>query len=119
AEVQAVGEHIAHGDELDVLVGRQRLLGGPGAAAAAADQADAERVAAGSVDVGGGGQVGGEGCRGQGGGRLEERAAGGVGGGGSGSGHRSVSSCKVRGGGTCPAGSMESTAWRAKGKAPL
>ena len=51
AVVEPVVEDVAHGDELDVLVGVQGLLGRPGAAAAAADQADLERVAAGGVNV--------------------------------------------------------------------
>ena len=63
AAFQAVGEGVAHGDELDVLVRLEGLRGGAGAAAAAADQADLEDIAAGGV--GGGNQCGGrQGCRG-------------------------------------------------------
>ncbi len=50
ARLQAVLEGVGHGDQLDVGVGRQCLLGRPGAAAAAADEADAQQVAAGGVD---------------------------------------------------------------------
>src|SRR6185312_9260754 len=47
ASFEAIHEGVAHGDEFDVGVGAEGLLGGAGAAAAAADQADAEQVAAG------------------------------------------------------------------------
>src|SRR5262249_52493351 len=50
ALLDAVGEGVAHGDELDVLVGVERLGGGAGAPAAAADQGDLESfVRAGGV----------------------------------------------------------------------
>ena len=47
-------EDVADGDELDVRVGLEGVGGGPAAAAAAADEGDLERVAAGRVDGGGG-----------------------------------------------------------------
>ena len=48
--LQAIREHVAHGDQLGVLVGGQRLLGCAGSAVAATDQADAEDVAPGRVN---------------------------------------------------------------------
>jgi hypothetical protein len=72
--LQAVLEGVAQGNELDVFVGPERLGGGPGAAAAAADQADAQQVAAGGVHVRGGRQRPGDG-----GGGLQEITAAGCG----------------------------------------
>ena len=48
--LEPVLEGVGHGDELDVRVGGERLGGRAGAAAAAADQADPQHVAAGRVD---------------------------------------------------------------------
>jgi hypothetical protein len=70
AVLKAILKGVGHRDQLDVLVGLERLAGGPGAAAAAADQADAEQVAAGGVDVRDGRQGAGNG------GGLEEGTAG-------------------------------------------
>ena len=77
-EVEAVGEGVAQGDELDVLVRLQGLGGGPGPAAAAADEANAQRVGAAGMDVGDRGQVRGEGRTDRGGGGLEKVTAGGI-----------------------------------------
>ena len=52
AALDAVGEGVAHGDELDVRVGAEGLAGGAGATTAAADQADFEGIAAGGMDGG-------------------------------------------------------------------
>src|SRR5262249_34881908 len=49
--LDAIGKGVAHGDELDVLVGVERLGGGTGAAAAAANEADFQHVAAGGMRV--------------------------------------------------------------------
>ena len=68
ALLEPVLEGVGHGDELDVRVGGERLGGGAGAAAAAADQADAQHVAAGRVHVRERGQR-----PGGGGGREESR----------------------------------------------
>src|SRR5262249_39271623 len=70
---EPVLEGVAQGDELYVLVGGERVLGCAGAAAAAADQADPEPLAARRGYAGGGGQR-----RGGGGGGDQELAAGGV-----------------------------------------
>jgi hypothetical protein len=72
-----VGEHVADGHEFGAGVRLKGLDGGAGAAAAGADQADPQHVAAGGVDAALQGQGAG------GGGRLDELAArrtGGVGG---------------------------------------
>jgi hypothetical protein len=54
--LKAVAVHVAHGGELAVAVGTEGLGGGPGAAAAAADEADLEGVGPGGVDEAGGEQ---------------------------------------------------------------
>ena len=75
ARLQAVAEEFAHGDEPAPFVGRQCLFGGAGPSAAAADQADLDRVAAGGVgDVG---QIGSGGDRASGGGGIHQEDAGG------------------------------------------
>ena len=48
--VEPVLEGVGHGDELGAGVGRERLLGRAAAPAAAADQADLDRAAAGGMD---------------------------------------------------------------------
>jgi len=58
AGLELVLEDICHGHELDVLAGVHRVHGRPGAAPAAADQADLERIAARSVGASGQGQSG-------------------------------------------------------------
>ena len=55
---EAVLEDVAHGDELDVGAGLQALGRGAGAAAAAADHADADGLVAGGVGAGGDTQSG-------------------------------------------------------------
>ncbi len=55
-----IAKRIGDGDEANVVVGTEALLGGAGATAAAADQADADSAGAAGVDVG-------DGARGQGG----------------------------------------------------
>ncbi len=50
AVVEPVLEGVGHGDELGAGVGGEGLLGRAGASAAAADQADLDRAAAGGMD---------------------------------------------------------------------
>ena len=52
--VEPILEGVGHGDELDAGVGGEGLLGRAGASAAAADQADLDRAAAGGMDQGNG-----------------------------------------------------------------
>ena len=52
AAVEPVLEGVGQGDDGDVGGGVQDIVGGAGAAAAAADQADLDGVAAGGVDAG-------------------------------------------------------------------
>ena len=52
--VDPILEGVGHGDELGAGVGGERLLGRAGAPAAAADQTDLDRAAAGGVDQGDG-----------------------------------------------------------------
>src|SRR5262245_6910089 len=69
---EPVLEDVGHGDELDVRVGLEGVLGGPRPAAAAADQADLEEIVLASEEAGlRKGETAGDGRRG------EEIAAGG------------------------------------------
>src|SRR5207249_7590694 len=47
--LQGIGEQVAHGDELDMRIGTQRLCSGAGSASAATDQANAEDVTAAGI----------------------------------------------------------------------
>jgi hypothetical protein len=49
--IEAVAKNVAHGDELDVGTGPQRLNRGAGATVAAADHADLDRVGPGCMDA--------------------------------------------------------------------
>jgi len=70
--LEVVGEEVAEGVDDDPLVARHRVGGGPGPPAAAADQADLERLAPRGVHERGAHQGGGAG---DGGGRGQELAA--------------------------------------------
>src|SRR5439155_18217415 len=50
--VEVVLEHVAHGHQLDARSGPQHIRGRPGAPLAAADQSDADHVAARGVSAG-------------------------------------------------------------------
>ena len=76
--VEPILEGVGHGDELGAGVGGEGLLGRAAASAAAADQADLDRAAAGGMDQGNG-QAGGDrrrgGCPRQRGGRARQEIA--------------------------------------------
>src|SRR5262249_5295688 len=69
---EPVGEGVTHRDEFDGPVGAEGLHGGAAAASAAADEADAQHVAAARVDVAGAGENRGAG---DGGGRRGQKLA--------------------------------------------
>ena len=62
ALLEPILEGVGHGDELGAAVGGEGLLGRAGAAAAAADQADLDRAAAGGMDHGNKETAGDHGC---------------------------------------------------------